>query len=132
MLDFKTVAEYLSDADTCLLDEKPRIKDCLFNCRLALEEMVYSICSLLKIETSRKFSLDLTNLRKNYPDILDEGLKKLIQGVYGFLSDRGAHVYSEAEVKTSIEDAQIGLTQTYNSISALLERYKRCLQKHKE
>lgn len=129
VLDFKTVAEYLSDADACLLDEKPRIKDCLTNCRLALEEMVYRICSLLGVKTSRKFSIDLTNLRKNNPDILDEGLKRLIQGVYGFLSDRGAHVYSEEEKETSIEDAKIGLTQTYNSISVLLDRYKRRIQK---
>lgn len=118
---FREVVEYLESAEQNLVVVPPHLKDALNNSRLALESMLYELIHREGISPVKKFSIDLDELCQKRPDIVDDAAKRLIQGVYSYLSLRGSHAFLSGEGKNASE-SEFGLGEIYRVLSLLLAR----------
>jgi hypothetical protein len=121
--EFREVVEYLEGAEQNLVLSPPHLKDSLSNSRLAVESILYELLRREQIAPVRKFSIDLAELCKKSPDIIDDATRHLVQGVYSYLSMKGSHVFSSVERK-DLAEAEFGLDQTYTILSHILARLK--------
>jgi len=117
---FRKVTRYLVSAERKLQKPEMETEDCLANCRKALDQLLQELSLKLGIRPVKRFSEDLTVLEKEFPTVVDEGVRRILLGVFSFLSVKGSHPYS---VSVSEKDATFGLEQTYRSIEYVLEKY---------
>lgn len=116
--DFEEVAVSLEEAESNV--ETEHFKDCVSRCRDAVEIFIASLREKETGEkTERHFATDLGKLTKI--GVFDEGVQRLTQGIYSFLSLKGSHKY-EAE-KVSVYDAETALKETYSLLELLLKKY---------
>ncbi len=54
--------------------------------------------------------------------MIDAGAEKILKGVYGFLSEKGSHPPDKNG--DSSKDSQFGLSQTYEAVAFVLDRFK--------
>jgi hypothetical protein len=116
--NFKEVVVSLEEAESNVVESHNR--DCVSRCRDAVEVFVWL---LKQKETGKKtekhFSTDLGTVVSL--GICDDSVKRLVQGVYSFLSLKGSHKYDEKKV--TVYDVEIALQQTYSLIELLLQKY---------
>lgn len=118
---FDKVATYLNDAEARLLESPPKYKDCLSNCRHALEQLLEDITKAEGVQTQQRFNIDILEFSKKKPDLLDEANAKYIQGIYHYISLKGSHPYSD--INQATKEAEFGLTQTFTAVSRFLDSY---------
>jgi hypothetical protein len=119
---FKEAVAYLENAEQHLVEKTPKLKDCLSNCRLAIESVVYKILAEAGGKPVNRFSIDLIETSKITPALIDEATKKMLQATYDYLSIKGSHIFSEVNQKDMAE-VEFGLDQTYRIVSHILNRY---------
>lgn len=117
---FKEVANFLEMAEENYALTPPHFKDTLANCRNALDDMIMILVEKIGLAPVHRFAQDVDTLVKK--GIIDEDTKKVIYGVWSYLSNKGAHPYSTIDEK-SIAEVDFGLEQTYSTISQLLTKY---------
>ena len=117
---FKDVVAYLDHAERNLRAEHPpHWKDALSNCRNALEEIVHGLMRREKLTITKSWSNDVADLSKERPNLIDDATKKMLQGVYGYLSDLGSHAFTKIS-EDNIEPVEFGFDQTYRVLAHLL------------
>jgi len=116
--DFEEVAVSLEEAESNV--ETEHFKDCVSRCRDAIEIFSASVRENETGEkTERHFATDLGKLVKI--EVFDEGVQRLAQGVYSFLSLKESHKYDANKV--SVYDAETSLKETYSLLEMLLNKY---------
>lgn len=114
--------EYLEQAEIKAGKKEKDLKGSLGRCRDSLEQLVALILKKeFNEESVRRFYKDLVNLESK--GVLDKGTIKLIYGVYGYVSEKGAHRYETETRKLTTRDVEYGLNQTYTAIDILLTKY---------
>jgi hypothetical protein len=118
---YADVVDNLESAEQNLTATPPHMKDVLPNCRLAIEAMFYSLMQKKGVTPKRKFAFDLATFSQSHPEVIDDGTKQMIQGVFSYLSVKGAHAISPTD-KANLDEINLGLEQTYSMISLLLSK----------
>ena len=116
---FSEAVSFLETAEQHLLSSPPRPKDTLSNCRLTLESVVHTLLSANGISPVNRFSIDLSTLSVKHPEIIDDAIKQVIQATYGYLSQKGSHIYSTVDLK-ELTDVNFGVEQTYMVLDQIL------------
>lgn len=122
-LGFKDAVTYLEGAEENLNQSKPQFQDALHNARLTLEALIAKLQTDAGLVPQHKFSLDINELSRKEPNLLDQASKIAVQSTYSYLSMKGSHVYSKIDEK-SLEEVQFGMDNAYGIVSHLLARYK--------
>lgn len=118
---YTNVVELLESAEQNLTTSPPHLRDVLPNCRSSLEAMFYKLMESKGQLPTRKFSIDLAAFSVSHPNLIDNGTKQMIQGVYSFLSVKGSHAMSPTD-KAAIGEIELGMEQTYRMLSLLLAK----------
>lgn len=118
---FSDVVDNLESAEQNLSSSPPHLKDVLPNCRLSIEAMFYSLMERKGVPPKRKFSFDLATFSQTHPEVIDDGTKQMIQGVFSYLSVKGSHAISPTD-KAVLPEIELGLEMTYRMISLLLSK----------
>ena len=120
---FGKVLDYLEQAQNNLLNAKIDVdyKNSLANCRSALEEILKEIMDKDGLASNTHFSINVQDLSKKHPKLLDDANAALLQGVYNFLSLKGSHIYND--INEEIKETEFGINQTYSVISQFVDRY---------
>jgi hypothetical protein len=83
--------------------------------------MLYELLRHEGISPVKKFSIDLNELCQKRPEIVDDATKRLIQGIYSYLSLKGSHAFSSVDEEDGSE-SEFGLGETYRVLSLLLAK----------
>jgi hypothetical protein len=119
---FEAVVAYLDHAERNLRAEHPpHWKDALSNCRNALEETVHGLMRIERLTITKSWSNDLADLSKERPNLIDDATKKMLQGIYGYLSDLGSHAFTKI-AEDNVEPVEFGFDQTYRVLAHVLLR----------
>ncbi len=116
---FSKAAGFLDTAEQHMFSAPPRPKDALSNCRLAIESVIYQLLQNKALKIEKQFSVDLALLSSKHPELVDDALKKVMQAIFSYLSQKGSHSYADVEPK-DLNDVEFGLEQTYRVLDNLL------------
>jgi hypothetical protein len=119
---FEESAKFLESAEQAMVLEPPRPKDAMTNCRLAAESLLYAIMKKKGVTVTNWFAKDLLEMTKSDPELIDEGMQRVLRGAFEYLSVKGPHPISKVDQK-NLSEGTFGLDYAYLVISHLLSRY---------
>ena len=119
---FEESAKFLESAEQAMVLEPPRPKDAMTNCRLAVESLLYAIMKKNGVVVTNWFAKDLLEMTKSDPELIDEGMQRVLRGAFEYLSVKGPHPIAKVDQK-NLSEGTFGLDYAYLVISHLLSRY---------
>ena len=102
--------------------EPPRPKEAVTNCMLAHESPFYGVMRELRLEITKFFAKDLLAVANKDPEFMVDGLKRPLQGAFGYLSVKGPHSHTQVD-QQNLPEGTSALDYTYLVVSHFLGRF---------